>query len=150
MRFWNVFVPITLVLVVAADIHYGELTCHDRGDNWMSGSWGVVPSGNDTCAAAAIIFDQEVEGQRCSFYGRDIAITASLCGKNVTILLNDSPKSDFFLDSDGRSGECVPLSGGVQTTQCYNRVDPEGFCRFKDRGYCPLPMCQPAGSGEAQ
>ncbi|KAF8316690.1 uncharacterized protein EI90DRAFT_223248 [Cantharellus anzutake] len=89
MRFWNVFVPITLVLVVAADIHYGEFTCHDRGHNWMSGSWGIVPAGNDTCAAAEIIFSHELEGLRCNIYGRDIAITASLCGKNVTILLND-------------------------------------------------------------
>ncbi|KAF8335784.1 uncharacterized protein EI90DRAFT_3014413 [Cantharellus anzutake] len=144
MRFWNAFVPIALVPVVAAHFHYGSIVCFSYLLARYTALYGViVPSNNDTCEAAMSLL---VSKPKLSLHDPLAEGTLPLCGVNVTW----TPHTKTWNSSDGGGGVCSALSGGPKAHPC-TFTDPYfDHCTYGDMGYCSSPVCAPPGSGEAQ
>ncbi|KAF8335675.1 uncharacterized protein EI90DRAFT_3046728 [Cantharellus anzutake] len=143
MRFWNAFVPIALVPIVAADFHHGTVSCKFP-QILKPLEYGVIlPSYNDTCEAATSP-NLDVQ-QLYNFHESEHhPVLVSIC--NVSVMWSRSTHN--WTSRDGTSGGvCYDLSGGSQTQNCNGGV---AACQYIDEGYCTSHTCATPGSSEAQ
>ncbi|KAF8317292.1 uncharacterized protein EI90DRAFT_3085286 [Cantharellus anzutake] len=143
MRFWNGFVPIALVPVVAASFHYGVVSCKSPM-NLEPLEYGIIlPSYNDTCEAATSS-NLEVQQQYNLGESDHYPVVVSIC--NVFVVWSRSTHNWTSLHGT-TAGVCYDLSGGPQIQNCNVGV---AACQYIDEGYCTSHVCATPGSSEAQ
>ncbi|KAF8316963.1 uncharacterized protein EI90DRAFT_3085810 [Cantharellus anzutake] len=143
MRFWNTLVPIALLPIVMAELHFGLAAYSSKKPFGLASSsghaslhWVILPAQNAGCLEA----NDQVGGFPTTIIPLGSPLSAIICGVFVTI----SYRLDRWFDDNGTSGECHQVySGpsGVWYAHFATCVSPWAAIYFELRR-CPSYVCE--------
>ncbi|KAF8335732.1 uncharacterized protein EI90DRAFT_3171916 [Cantharellus anzutake] len=144
MRFWNAFVAIALVPVVAADFYFGQVVCYAWNLSVVETYATMLPANNNKCLTAVKPDSEYYQQQRHHVYGS--TMTAQICGASITVTLHNSHTPPSWTSSDGGSGRCISLDPSLKGNQplCGKYFPKLGLlpCAYTMNGVCDSYLCK--------